>query len=71
MYFGLTVIEIADDDGGTFLGKEKCGGTTDTLTRRIICIMKLQVLVSRASRVRVRGRLHGRGRVVIVYRPIL
>lgn len=67
LYFGLTVIEIADDDGGTLLGEEKSGGTTNTLTKSIIYSMELRISVSRTSRVRV----YARGRVVIVYRSIL
>src|SRR5690349_14835177 len=46
LYFGLTVIEIADDDGGTLLGEEKSGGTTNTLTKSIIYSMELRISVS-------------------------
>lgn len=43
--FGLTVIEIADDDGGALLGEEESSGTTDTLTREIVCKNKQRILL--------------------------
>jgi hypothetical protein len=55
----LTIVKIANDDGGTLLGEEKSSGTTDTLTifpkdqrkRMLSVLVQMGVGRSRASKV--------------------